>query len=113
VSRNYADGKWRIVCSGSGPGEWADRTFPSRDAAARAEHELAVALGTGEKFYAVRQARTRVVGSRVMTYREAIEEVTVWRQEIGPAVVAPVSDELKRAVSSYDQAVLAPLLTAR
>jgi hypothetical protein len=42
VSRNYSDGKWRIVCRpGSGPGEPDDLTFPSRDAAARAERELA------------------------------------------------------------------------
>ena len=35
VSRNYADRKWRIVCGDH------DVTFPSRDAAARAERELA------------------------------------------------------------------------
>jgi len=36
VSRNYPDHKWRIVCD-SRPG---DNTYPSRDAAARAEYEL-------------------------------------------------------------------------
>lgn len=43
VSRNYADRKWRIVCDpreGSFPGGPNDHTYPSRDAAARAEHEL-------------------------------------------------------------------------
>jgi len=39
VSRNYPDGKWRIACD-----ERPDSpTFPSRDAAARAEFELAQA----------------------------------------------------------------------
>lgn len=41
VSRNYADRKWRIVCENTGPGSEGDRTFPSRDAAARAERERA------------------------------------------------------------------------
>lgn len=35
VSRNYADGKWRIVCGDH------DETFPTRDAAAAAELERA------------------------------------------------------------------------
>lgn len=35
VSRNYDDGKWRIVCGDH------DTTYPSRDAAARAEYKLA------------------------------------------------------------------------
>lgn len=39
VSRNYADRKWRIVCD-ERPGERA--TYPSRDAAARAELEIAL-----------------------------------------------------------------------
>lgn len=44
VSRNYADSKWRIVCAeGSGPGEPNDRTFKTRDDAARAERERAEA----------------------------------------------------------------------
>lgn len=43
VSRNYADGKWRIVCENTGPGSEGDRTFPSRGAAARAERERAQA----------------------------------------------------------------------
>lgn len=36
VSNNYADKKWRIVC-----GRPHEETFPTRDAAARAEHALA------------------------------------------------------------------------
>lgn len=39
VSRNYADGKWRIVCDPR-PFDVAP-TFPTRDAAARAELALA------------------------------------------------------------------------
>ena len=58
------------------------------------------------KFYAVRQARTRIVGSRVMTRAEAELEVTVWSSEIGPAKVVPWSDGMRRAVRVYDQAVL-------
>jgi hypothetical protein len=44
VSNNYSDGKWRIVCENTGPTsapEEGDRTFPTRDAAARAELERA------------------------------------------------------------------------
>lgn len=42
VSRNYPDGKWRIVCDNRGPngGRTLAFTYPSRDAAARAEREL-------------------------------------------------------------------------
>lgn len=36
VSRNYPDRKWRIVCDSRD----VDHTYPSRDAAARAEREL-------------------------------------------------------------------------
>jgi hypothetical protein len=46
VSRNYPDHKWRIVCDrrpGSFPGGPSDHTYPTRDAAARAERELAAA----------------------------------------------------------------------
>lgn len=44
VSRNYSDHKWRIACeSGAYPGSPTDRTFPNRDAAARAEREVALA----------------------------------------------------------------------
>lgn len=36
VSRNYPDKRWRIVCDA----REGDFTYPSRDAAARAEFEL-------------------------------------------------------------------------
>jgi hypothetical protein len=47
VSNNYEDGRWRIVCDPrrdqlGGPGDF---TFPTRDAAARAERELVLSLG--------------------------------------------------------------------
>lgn len=44
VSRNYSDRKWRIVCDdreGSYPDGPDDHTYPNRDAAARAEYEMA------------------------------------------------------------------------
>jgi hypothetical protein len=37
VSRNYPDKKWRIACDS----REGDHTYPNRDAAARAEYELA------------------------------------------------------------------------
>lgn len=37
VSRNYPDHKWRIVCDR----REGDYTYPNRDAAARAEREIA------------------------------------------------------------------------
>lgn len=40
VSNNYSDRKWRIACD-ERP---TDYTYPTRDAAARAEHELVKAL---------------------------------------------------------------------
>ena len=39
VSRNYTDGKWRIVCD-ERPNAHAIYTYPSRDAAARAEKAM-------------------------------------------------------------------------
>ncbi len=50
VSRNYADRKWRIACDkrkGSYPDGPNDHTYPSRDAAALAEYELANAEARG------------------------------------------------------------------
>jgi hypothetical protein len=47
VSRNYSDRRWRIACDnrpGSYPGGPNDHTYPSRDAAATAERELAGAM---------------------------------------------------------------------
>lgn len=46
VSNNYYDEKWRIVCDDrrTDVGEPGDITYPSRDAAARAERDLANAL---------------------------------------------------------------------
>lgn len=41
VSNNYADRKWRIVTENTGPGAEGDRTFRTRDDAARAELERA------------------------------------------------------------------------
>jgi len=45
VSKNYPDKKWKIVCdrrrANNEPGELGDFTYPTRDAAARAEFSLA------------------------------------------------------------------------
>lgn len=61
-------------------------------------------------YYAIRQARTKVVGSRAMTRAEAEHEVSLWRQEIGGARVMPYTAELRRAVAAMDQAVLSRVL---
>ena len=45
VSKNFEDGKWRIVC---GEGFVGMMTFPSRDAAARAERVYALTLAACE-----------------------------------------------------------------
>jgi hypothetical protein len=42
VSRNYPDGKWRVVCDAR-PDAYEKHTYKTRDAAARAERELAEA----------------------------------------------------------------------
>jgi hypothetical protein len=65
----------------------------------------------GGTWYCIRQARTRVIGSRVMTRAEADTEARVWREYIGPAVTVPATSDLAHAVRYYDQSVLAPLLT--
>ena len=43
VSRNYPDRRWRIVCDARS----TPPTFTSRDAAARAERQIAFALAVG------------------------------------------------------------------
>jgi hypothetical protein len=65
---------------------------------------------TAVAYYVIRQARTRVIGSRRMSLKDAEREVTAWTAEIGPAVAVPATPELKRAVTAYDQAVLVPVL---
>lgn len=65
---------------------------------------------SGGGFYAIRQARTRVIGSRLMTRAEADREVAAWRAEIAPARTVPYTRELARAVRVYDQAVLGAAL---
>ena len=62
------------------------------------------------KFYAVRQARTKVIGSRLMSHAEALTEVNCWSENIGPAKAVPDSPAMRRAVRTYDQAVLSAAL---
>ena len=65
------------------------------------------------KFYAVRQfASGRVLGSRIMTGTEAEREVTMWRQEIGPAVMVPDSPAIRRMVHRDDSGSLAEVLAS-
>jgi hypothetical protein len=65
---------------------------------------------SAERFYAVRQGRTKVIGSRTMTRGEAEREVAAWTEHIGPAVVVPATPANRRAVHTEDQEVLAALL---
>jgi hypothetical protein len=62
------------------------------------------------KFYAVRQARTKVIGSRLMSRAEADREVSVWLAEIGPAAAVPDSPAMRTAVRAYDQETLSAAL---
>jgi hypothetical protein len=64
----------------------------------------------GGKFYAVRQGRTRIIGSRLMSLAEASREVAMWTADVGPAAVVPDSPAMRTAVRRYDQAVLRPAL---
>jgi hypothetical protein len=61
-------------------------------------------------FYAIRQARTRVIGSELMTAAEADREVTCWRDHIGPARAVPATKAMRHAVRYYDQDILVPVL---
>jgi hypothetical protein len=63
-----------------------------------------------ERFYAIRRARTKVVGSRTMTRGEADREVAAWRESIGPAVVVPATHANRGAVHRDDQTALTALL---
>jgi hypothetical protein len=76
------------------------------------------------RFYAIRQARSKVIGSRAMLLAEAEREVRIWGREIGPARVVPAAglvlddraitaSDLAHAIRYYDQAVLVPLLALR
>lgn len=63
-----------------------------------------------ERFYAVRQGRSKVIGSRTMTRGEADREVAAWTEHIGSAVTVPATPANRRAVHTEDQAVLTALL---
>jgi hypothetical protein len=63
-------------------------------------------------YYAIRQARSKVIGSEAMSRARAEREAATWAANIGPAAVVPVTPELARAVRAYDQSVLVPLLAA-
>lgn len=63
-----------------------------------------------ERFYAIRKAKTKIVGSRTMTRAEAEREVAAWRASIGPAVVVPATHANRGAVHRDDQTALAALL---
>ena len=65
---------------------------------------------TGTRYYCIRQARTKIIGSRTMTLDEAGREAAVWRDEIGPAVVVVADDAARKAVRTEDQAALAALM---
>jgi hypothetical protein len=62
------------------------------------------------RYYCIRQARTKIIGSRTMTLDEAGREAAVWRDEIGPAAVVVADDAARKAVRTEDQAALAALL---
>lgn len=63
-----------------------------------------------EQFYCIRQFRTKVCGSRLMTRAEADREAVMWLDQIGPAAVVPATPALAHAVRCADQDVLPPLL---
>ena len=62
------------------------------------------------KFIAIRQARTKVIGSRVMTRHEAEREVSVWRDEIGPACYVPAASDVRSMVRRNDSEALSKIL---
>ena len=66
-----------------------------------------------DRYYAIRQARTKVIGSRSMTEAEAAREVAAWAAGIGPARVVAKTPAVARAVRTYDQAALTALLTEK
>jgi hypothetical protein len=68
-------------------------------------------MAAAGRFYAVRQARSKVIGSRTMTRGEAEREVRAWRANIAHAVVVPATPENRRAVRTGDQDALGALLS--
>jgi hypothetical protein len=67
-------------------------------------------MSAAERFYAVRQGRSKVIGSRTMTRAEADREVAAWREHIGPAVVVPATPGARHAVRTENQEALGALL---
>jgi hypothetical protein len=65
---------------------------------------------TAGAYYVIRQARTRVIGSGLLTKAQADREAAAWAAGTGPAVAVPATDALRRAVRCYDQAVLTEAL---
>ena len=63
-----------------------------------------------DKFICIRQAHTKVIGSRVMSQHEAGREVAAWRDEIGPACYVPATSEVRSMVRRDDTAALAEIL---
>jgi hypothetical protein len=61
-------------------------------------------------FYAIRQARTRIIGSPVYTRAEAEREAAAWAADIGPAVAVLSTPALAQAVRCYDQDALGEIL---
>ena len=63
-----------------------------------------------DKYIVIRQARTKVIGSRVMTAYEAGKEVAAWRDEIGPACYVPATEDVRSMVRRDDSKALAEIL---
>ncbi|HTB50085.1 MAG TPA: hypothetical protein VK701_03840 [Solirubrobacteraceae bacterium] len=85
VSRNYADRKWRIVCDERG----GDHTYPNRDAAARAEHDITLALCRADLTDAQREV--------VEAWRE-----TDYRLTSGSARLHNALNRLRRALEAQE-----------
>ncbi len=87
VSRNYKDGKWRIVCDDrrGNLGEEGDYTFKTRDEAARAEYLLALELHAAEE-------AKRVEGASAVDFDSmGLTELAAWyEQSVG---YNPVEDD--------------------
>lgn len=87
-----------------------DRPVPTLAQQTQYTADAVNASGREVRYYCIRQARTKIIGSRTMTLDEAGREAAVWRDEIGPAVVVVADDAARKAVRTEDQAALAALM---
>jgi len=98
VSNNYEDKKWRIACSGTD-----EVTFPSRDAAARAEYVLAKTL-CEQKVYVVQGEHPSIPG-RSMTVHHSRSSAETEAADLVRIICEDVGHPLPKSISDWERTI--------